>query len=89
MSWGVIRTARFDKAIKKLDRPARERILIKLYGLEEMEEPTDTLVPYSSNLAGLWKLRVGAYRVIVDVQQERLVILAVDVGHRSTVYKQR
>ena len=37
-------------------------------------------------LAGMFRLRVGDYRVIVDIQDERCVILALDVGHRSVVY---
>jgi len=34
-----------------------------------------------------YKLRVGHYRVIIDLQRERIVIMIIDVGHRKNVYK--
>ncbi|MDR1295282.1 MAG: type II toxin-antitoxin system RelE/ParE family toxin [Bifidobacteriaceae bacterium] len=37
-------------------------------------------------MAGLWRYRVGSYRVILDINRSRVVILALDVGHRSRIY---
>lgn len=34
-----------------------------------------------------WIYRVGEYRVICDIQDDRLVVLVVEVGHRSRVYR--
>lgn len=42
-----------------------------------------------SNHKGKWAYRVGNYRVIVELDENILVILALDVAHRSTVYKQK
>lgn len=38
---------------------------------------------------GYWRYRVGDYRVVCDIQDGRLVVLAVRVEHRSEVYTQR
>lgn len=38
-------------------------------------------------LGGYWRYKVGDYRVICDIQDERLVVLVIDIGHRSKVYR--
>ena len=40
----------------------------------------------TGRLAGLWRYRIGDYRVICDIQDSRLVVLALDVGNRDHVY---
>lgn len=89
MLWKVELTPGFAKALKRLDKPVQRRILTKLLALELLDHPEDGLVPYEANLAGLWKLRVGDYRVIIDLDHGGLVVIALDVGHRSRVYKNR
>ncbi|MFW0108564.1 type II toxin-antitoxin system RelE family toxin [Rothia sp. P7181] len=37
--------------------------------------------------AGLWRYRVGNYRAIIDFDSTRVVIIALEVGHRSKVYR--
>jgi len=38
-------------------------------------------------LGGYWRYRVGDYRVICDIQDRRLVVLVIDIGHSSKVYR--
>ena len=38
-------------------------------------------------LTGLWRLRAGNYRVILDIQSDSLIILALDVDRRSRIYE--
>lgn len=53
-----------------------------------LEGPTEIAKPMTNNLRGLWSYRIaGGYRVIVDVQRDRMVILAVEAGPRDKVYK--
>lgn len=40
----------------------------------------------TGNLRGLWRYRVGDYRIVCDIRDEALVIIAIDLGHRSEVY---
>lgn len=86
MSYRLTQTPRFAKAIKKFDRPVARRVLVALYELAELEDPTVRLKPMLHELVGLWRLRVGDYRVIVDVQRDTLNIVALDADHRSDVY---
>lgn len=37
-------------------------------------------------LGGFWRYRVGDYRIICDIQDENIIVLVVDIGHRSKIY---
>ena len=87
----MVWTIKFDKAAKKeltkLDKSAADRIL---RFLEERiatdENPRRFGEALAENLAGLWKYRVGDYRVIVEIKDTIIVVLVLRVGHRSKVY---
>lgn len=86
MTW-VIRTDRdFDRELKKLDRQVATRVLKTLTALESLVDPTKRCKALSGPYTGLWRLRVGDYRVILDIQRAELVIIALDVGNRSSIY---
>lgn len=87
--WGVEFTPRAEKTLSRLDRTVQKRVVGKLYQIQGADDPRDLLKPLTGPFAGMFRLRVGDYRVIIDVQDERCVILALDVGHRSTVYRPR
>ncbi|CDZ31541.1 Hypothetical protein NGAL_HAMBI1145_03030 [Neorhizobium galegae bv. officinalis] len=38
-------------------------------------------------LGGYWRYRVGDYRIICDIQDQRLVVLVIEIGHRREVYR--
>ena len=40
-----------------------------------------------SKLGDLWRYHIGDYRIICDLQDERLVVLVVEVGHRREIYR--
>ena len=68
---------------RKLDRSVRERIAKKLHDVAE--DPRRYLTRLASVEA--YRLRVGDYRVIVDVDWDREVVHVLTLGHRSTVYR--
>ncbi|WP_105565985.1 type II toxin-antitoxin system RelE family toxin [Microbacterium halophytorum] len=82
----LVRTSAFDKGIRRLDRRMQRRVLVALFGLVELPDPTVRLKPLRHSKAGLWRLRVGDYRVIVGVRRTELVVVALDVGHRGRIY---
>lgn len=71
-----------EKFLKKLDRKEREIILKKIYSLRE--NPFRSLKRLQGDK--LWRLRVGDYRVIVDVIVSGNKIVVVRIGKRSNVY---
>ena len=76
-----------QRSMKKLDRQTARRIIAKLREISQLEDPRSTGKALVGNLAGLWRYQVGDYRIICDIEDGVLVILVVDIAHRSTVYK--
>lgn len=89
MAWRIDYAPRVVKAFKKdLDREVVRRMMAKLEEAAELDDPTSTAKPMKGNLKGLWSYRIaGGYRVIADVQPDRLVIFAVEAGPRRDVYE--
>ncbi len=86
MTW-TIRTDRdFDRTVRKLDRQVATRVLKALTALENLDDPTGRCKALTGPYTGLWRLRVGDYRVILDIRRGELVIIALDVGNRSGIY---
>ena len=73
----------------KLDKSVSSRIFDELDSIAMLEDPRSRGKGLSNNLAGLWRYRVGDYRVICDIEDDVLLILVVDVAHRSEAYKKR
>ncbi len=86
MTW-TIRTDRdFDRALRKLSRQVATRVVKALVALETLDDPTKRCKALSGPYAGLWRLRVGDYRVILDIRRGELAIIALDLGNRSSIY---
>ncbi len=84
--WQIETSRQFDRGFKKLDRPTQKRVLRHPQGLAGREDPRPLLKPLTGPLAGLWRFREGGWRVIVDVQPDRVVLIALDVDRRDRVY---
>ncbi|OGA53340.1 MAG: addiction module toxin RelE [Betaproteobacteria bacterium RIFCSPLOWO2_12_FULL_62_13] len=90
MAWTVEISAFAQKQLKKLDKPVAGRILDWLQErIEGCKNPRHFGEPLKGELAGLWRYRVGDFRVICEIQDDRLVVLALSVGHRREVYRKR
>ena len=72
------------KQLKKLDEDIRRRIIATLERIRIRPEA------YLRKLVGDegYRMRVGDYRVIVDLDKEKLIILVLRIGHRRNVYEQ-
>ena len=82
-------TSRFDREFRKLDRYTQKMIAawIDKY-LEECDDPRVHGKGLTANRSGQWRYRIGDYRLICEIEDNKLVILALTVGHRSEVYEQ-
>ena len=72
-----------EKFLKKLDKSVQKRIIGRI---KELQLNPRTGLPLIGNLSGLWKLRIGDYRVIYQIKNEELVILVLKIGHRKNIY---
>ncbi len=76
------------KDIKKLDKPTAAMLLGWIRkNLEGCSDPRQHGKGLTANRSGQWRYRVGDYRLLADIQDEKIVILIVNVGHRSEIYK--
>lgn len=89
MAWKIELSAQVDRDLAKLDPPQTKRIL---KFLRERVAPLDN--PRSigqalqgSRLGEFWKYRVGDYRHICKLEDDRLLILVLRVGHRKKIYR--
>jgi mRNA interferase RelE/StbE len=70
------------KQLRKLDQEARQRIIATI---ERIRVRPDAYVKKLVGDEG-YRLRVGNYRVILDLDKEKLIILVLRIGHRRNVY---
>ena len=87
MSYSVETTARFDKEFKKLDRYTQRMIKAWIEkNLIDCEDPRTHGKGLTANRSGQWRYRIGEYRLICFIEDEKLIILALSIGHRSDIY---
>lgn len=85
MSWDITWSPTAQKQLEKIfrsDKTAAQRIITKIDGI--IDDP----FAFTDKLQGssLRKLRVGIYRVIISLEEQKITIFVVEVGHRSKVY---
>lgn len=87
MSYHVEFTDRALKQLKKLDKYTAAMILGWIRkNLEGCSDPRQHGKGLSANRSGQWRYRVGDYRLIAEIENERVVILILSIGHRREVY---
>ena len=88
MSYRVELSETYINAAKEIDKGAEMLILKWLKkNIEGSSNSRAFGKPLKGNLKNYWRYRIGNYRVIVDIQEDKLVILAINVGHRKSIYK--
>lgn len=87
MSYSVKTTPTFDRQIRKPEKFDATTILRWLHKqIEGTKNPRYTGKPLVGNYAGKWRYRIGNYRVITKIDDEKLIVLALEVGHRKNIY---
>ena len=88
MKWSVIIGKRAAKTLAKFDTKERCRILNFLkVDLYQLDNPRQIGKALAGKFKGMWRYRVGDYRIICEIVDNELVIVAVEIEHRSNVYK--
>ena len=89
MNYLIETTERFDKEFKKLDRYTQQ--IIKAWidkNLEGCENPRQHGKGLTSNRKGQWRYRIGDYRLICEIRDNELIILALTAGQRRKIYNE-
>ena len=89
MAWTIEYDRAAQKVAQKLSAATQKRIRAfleeRLLSLSDPRQLGTSLK--GSELGEYWRYRVGDYRIICDIQYGRLVVLVIDIGHRSDAYR--
>lgn len=90
MTWQLGFSRKADKQLSKMN-PRISRVIVAwlLKHLDGCEDPRAFGKPLKGNKAGIWRYRIGDYRVLCDIRDEELLVLAIEVGHRRDIYERR
>lgn len=87
MNYSVILSRNALKQLKTLDPPIRKLIIDALDEITNLENPRSRGKALTGVLGGYWRYRVGSYRIICEIKDAELRIIALKIAHRSKVYK--
>ena len=83
MVWQVIWSEKSVKQLEKLDKKNAQRIYDEV--LDCAQDPFKNVIRLANS--PFYRLRVGNYRVILDLQQSKMIIFVVETDHRARIYK--
>ncbi len=88
MSWTIEFERSSAREFRKLDPKIQRRIRdFFLQRILSADNPRVSGKPLRGKQANLWRYRIGSWRVVAEIQDHRLIILIVRVGHRGDVYR--
>ena len=88
MAWKVEYTESARGQLKKLDKQIARRILDFMdERIADSQNPRSNGTALTGAFGGLWRYRIGDYRIICDIQDETLRVLVLQVGNRREVYR--
>ena len=87
ITYSVRFTENAKKQLKKLDKSVSAYLFNWINkNLEGCVNPRQHGKALTANQTGIWRYRVGDYRILADIQDDKLFILVVKAGHRRNIY---
>ncbi len=75
------------KQLRNLDTTSRKRVLTYVNEvLSKIENPRILGKALTGELKGLWRYRIGNFRIVCQIQDNKLLILILKIAHRKEVY---
>lgn len=87
VSYSVSLARSVVKQLKRLDKADRARVLAALDEISALDDPRSRGKALTGQWRTYWRYRVGNYRVICEINDASVTIVAVRLGHRSTIYR--
>lgn len=88
MKYTVKLTDKAKKQLSKLDKYTAKLIASWIFkNLVDCENPRLYGKELTANKNGQWRYRVGNYRINADIQDDKILILVLEIGHRKDIYK--
>ena len=89
MAWTINFKPKAERELGSLDKQTQKRIIHYIENRIAQRANQRMLgAPLHNNLKGLWKYRVGDYRLICEINDDTVTVLVINVGHRKEVYKE-
>lgn len=89
MVWTIEYRRAIQKTLKQFSKRDRDRIRefldVRLAALDNPRQLGSAL--QGDKLGHYWRYRVGDFRIICDIQDNRLVVLVIEIGHRRDIYR--
>lgn len=86
--WRLLYSRRADRQLGKLDPGVRRVIVAWLNkNIDGRGDPRAIGKGLTAGLTGKWRYRVGDYRVLCEIRDSELVVLAIEIGHRRDIYR--
>lgn len=90
MKYSLKISKKTNKTLSKMDKPTRNLLLKWMNNnIHNTDNPRLHGKALQGELSGLWRYRVGKYRIIVEIQDDELVVLAIDIGIRGRIYNKK
>ena len=87
MKYRVLFTEGAKKELKKLDRHTAALIIGWIEkNLEGCENPRAKGKGLTANRSGQWRYRVGDYRILAEIEDDKIIIMIISIGHRRELY---
>lgn len=88
MTFKVEYTSKALKQLKKLDKQTSSLIISYIEkNLSNCSDPRKFGKSLQGNLKDKWRYRVCNYRILAKIEDEKIVIVILEVGHRSSIYR--
>lgn len=87
MAWRIELTDAAVKQLGKLDPQVKRRLWAEIRQISTLEDPRARGKALTGALSGYWRYRVGDWRMICELDDGRLLIMLIEVDHRSKTYR--
>ncbi len=85
MRYEIIIKPAAEKSLDKIPKSSRSRLADALEKLRDNPRPPGVIK--MSGVENLWRIRIGDYRVVYEIHDDRLIVLVLRVAHRKDVYR--
>lgn len=87
MKYKVVFSDRAKKQLKKLDKYVASLVIGWLEkNIQNCENPRAHGKGLVENKSGQWRYRVGDYRILCEIKDDKIIVLVLEIGHRREIY---
>ena len=85
--YNIVLSNKAEKKLEKLKKKDKKNFEIVIKHLENLiNDPKFYGKPLKSNLAGLWSYRTADFRIIFEIEENKLIVFVIEIEHRKKVY---